>query len=175
MNKGNPFIHCGEIQENLTAFLDLELSSKERESVKEHLLICPACIGEFNELKKVGQWAQLVQAEPDLYFQKQVYRLIRSGMQPAEAEGHSAPWGWNLFYSPSFKKGALAFVFLLTVVSAYFVGYFSRPLSVADNFGIPRQDLEKINQEIDFYKDYEMIHQLDLLKKMDQKNEDQKL
>ncbi len=166
---------CQEIQERLTSYLDLELPLEERQAVKDHLRDCSACTQEVNEFKKVGQWVQLTRIEPDFYFQKQVLNAVRSKNRVEKARFWSN-LGQSFIYNPFFKRAAMAFVFLLAVSGAYYLGYQSRPLSIANRYDISQNDLEKINQEIDFYQDYEMIHQLELLKKMNpKKEEEQKL
>ena len=166
---------CEEIRERLTAYLDLELSVEERQGVKDHLAACSLCSEEVNGFKKVGQWVQLTQLEPDSYFQKQVLRGVRLRKEPVKVPFWS-PFRGSFFYPPVFRRAALAFVFLLAVSGAYTLGYHSRPLFVANSEIISQPDLEKINQEIEFYQNYEVIHQLDLLKKMNQQKEgEQKL
>ena len=166
---------CRELQERLTSYLDIELTFEERQAVKDHLSICSLCAEELNGLKKVGQWVQLTQVEPDTYFQKQVLKAVRLKKQ-VEKTGFWSQSGWAFIYAPVFKRAAMGFVFLLAVSGAYYLGYQARPLSPASSHDISQNDLEKINQEIDFYKDYEVIHQMELLQKMNQqKEEEQKL
>ncbi|MHB8482498.1 MAG: anti-sigma factor family protein [Nitrospiria bacterium] len=166
---------CREFQERLTSYLDIELTLEERQTVKDHLAVCSICAKELNGLKKVGQWVHLTQVEPDVYFQKQVLKAVRS-KRTIEKPGFWKKSGRSFFYAPVFKRAAMAFVFLLAVSSAYYLGYQSRPLSPENSRDISQNDLETINQEIDFYKDYEVIHQLELLQKMNQqKEEEQKL
>jgi anti-sigma factor RsiW len=163
---------CDGVQERLTSYLDLELSLEERQFIKDHLSICSLCTEELNELKKVGQWVRLIQPEPDPYFENQLLRVIKSSRKEREKRKF-----WNLapsiyFRLPVIRRTAMAFVFLFAVLTAYYLGYQSHPFWVAQSVGVSQRDLEKINQEIDFYKDFEMIHQLDVLKKMDQKKEE---
>lgn len=163
---------CDGVQERLTSYLDLELSSEERESVKDHLLTCLRCMEELNGLKKVGQWVHLIQLEPDPYFANQMLRVIKSSKKAGEKK---RLWGLApsiYFPLPAIRRTAMAFVFFFAVLTAYYLGVQSHPFWVARSVGVSQRDLEKINQEIDFYKDFEMIHQLDLLKKMDEKREE---
>lgn len=162
-------MNCHEAEDQLTSYLDLELTLGERESIKEHLLSCSRCQEALNELKKVGQWVHLVQSEPDVYFEKQSLRRVKSSGVAREEKNFWILAPWELFRVPSFRRAAITFVFLIAVVTAYYLGYQTRPFWVAQSVGVSERDLEKINQEIDFYQDFEMIHQLDLLKKMDNK------
>jgi hypothetical protein len=164
-------MNCHEAEDQLTSYLDLELSLGERESMKEHLLSCSRCREALNDLKKVGQWVHLVQTEPDLYFEKQSLRVIKSSVLHHEKKMSWRPTLGNFFRLPYLRPAATAFIFLFAVLTAYYLGYQSHPFWVAQSVGVSQRDLEKINQEIDFYRDYELIHQLDLLKKMDQERQ----
>ena len=160
---------CDGVQERLTSYLDLELSSEERESVKDHLLTCLFCMEELNGLKKVGQWVHLIQPEPDPYFEKQLLRLVKSSKKEVEKKDFRWRVFRDFFHFPAVRRAALASFFLFSIITSYYFGIQSHPYWIARSVGVSENDLDKINQEIDFYKDFEMIHQLDLLKKMDEK------
>ena len=165
-------VKCGEIRDRLTAYLDLELSFDERQILKDHLSACSLCTRELNDLKKVGQWVHLSQSEPDPYFERQMLRVVksaRSGSRKAKAGSFSLG---DLFRLPLIRKTALASIFAGSLATAYYLGVQSHPFWVAQSVGVSQGDLERINREIDFYKDFEVIHQLDLLKKMEKKKED---
>jgi hypothetical protein len=163
---------CDAVQERLTSYLDLELSLEKRQLVKKHLSVCSRCTEEVNELKKVGQWVHLIQPEQDPYFENQVLRVIKSSREEPKKGKFWNLTPWSYLRLPAIRRTAMAFIFLFVVLTAYYLGYQSHPFWVAQSVGVSQRDLEKINQEIDFYKDFEMIHQLDILKKMDQKKEE---
>jgi len=163
---------CKSIQENLTAYLDLELSKEERMKIKNHLSECTACLNELNELKKVGQWIHLVQTESDPYFENQILRKIKIKGERKSADRFGKFGIGNLFLFPTFRRTVLALVFFISVGISYYLGVISHPFWVAQGVGMSQRDLEKINQEIDFYQDYDLIDRLDILNKMNQKKEE---
>jgi anti-sigma factor RsiW len=158
---------CHSIRQDLTSFLDLELSSGRRGEVEGHLKGCKACTGELNELKKVGQWVKLIQPEPDLYFEDQLLKRVKTKKRSNRGKVSLFSGWFKAAPSPLIRRAAWTFLFLISVATAYYMGYESRSVWTARTVEISQRDLDKINQEIDFYKDYEMIHQLDLLKMMD--------
>ena len=120
--KENDGMKCDAVQEHLTSYLDLELSLEEKQSLKDHLSTCSLCTEELNELKKVGQWVHLIQPEQDPYFEKQMLRVIKSSRKESGKARFSLLSPFKLFPLPAIRRAAMAFIFILAVLTAYYLG-----------------------------------------------------
>jgi hypothetical protein len=85
--------HCQDIQPELSAYLDGELTPPQRAEIEAHLASCPRCQEELAELKTlVAGVAALPKLEPAPQFLAEVRRKIARGDKP-----ESKTWQDHLF------------------------------------------------------------------------------
>ena len=166
---------CGKILEQLTAYADGELSLEEARIIRGHLGECPLCEQELCDQKKLDGWVRQNRVDPDPYFQKEVLKLIQSSRRFArENFGFGERPGRGLF-RPAFQWAAAAAVFVVGLTVAYTAGYNAHTREASLAVGISQRDVENINEDIDFFKNYELVHKLDVIQNMDKTFEDDRL
>jgi anti-sigma factor RsiW len=75
---------CRECAENLTAYLDGELSAAESERVRSHLFACASCAGEMDELRETARFIRTHRG--DLEVRPEIWHSIRARISaPAKA------------------------------------------------------------------------------------------
>lgn len=159
---------CDLIMEQLTAFADGELSLEDAGIVRSHLSQCPLCEQEWRELEKIDHWVKKSRIAHDPYLQKKVLKSVRGMVRPAEKFDIKRP-----HLLPAWLQWSTVGTFFLAgFLAAYFAGYHAGSVEVAQSGGISRTDLEKINREIDFFRNYEIVHNLDVIENMDKNFED---
>lgn len=89
-------MNCKEVQDKLSAYLDNELEAKERALLDGHLVDCPACQEELQDLQMlVEQLSSLEEMIPPPEFRTELFAKLEEGLKKTEV---SAPM----------KKGLLA-------------------------------------------------------------------
>jgi predicted anti-sigma-YlaC factor YlaD len=74
---------CKECAEDLTAFLDGELSAEDSARVRAHVGICPSCAEDLRSLKESADFIESHKSEMEL--RPEVWNLIRSRISPADS------------------------------------------------------------------------------------------
>lgn len=75
---------CGQCSENLTAYLDGELSAVDSDRVRSHLSACKACAGELDELREAAHFIRTHRR--DLEVPPEIWDSIRARIAvPAKA------------------------------------------------------------------------------------------
>jgi anti-sigma factor RsiW len=101
---------CTRCAEDLTAFLDGELSPAESERVRYHLNTCPACAGELQSLRAAARFVRSHQRE--LEVNPETWRLVQSRItalpQPRPLLDFLAPYRWRLALATAAVVAAVA-------------------------------------------------------------------
>jgi len=134
-------VDCGRIQEKLTAYADGQLNPKERETVEEHLRVCPACRESALQAQRLSNLLVSVPALPvptDLTAQIQAAVRNRS----ARSKIHRMPaimvW-WREASVP--LRAAASFILVVTfalgtLMSLKITQATSRPLEPVVDYGL---------------------------------------
>lgn len=78
--------NCQDIQADLSAYVDGELSPSQRTDIETHVASCPGCRQKLAELKRlVAGVAELPKLQPAPRFLAEVRRKIAEGREPAES------------------------------------------------------------------------------------------
>ena len=78
--------NCQDIQADLSAYVDGELSPSQRADIEMHVASCPRCQANVAELKKLAAGvAALPKLQPAPRFLAEVRRKIAEGLEPAES------------------------------------------------------------------------------------------
>ena len=142
--------------EMISAFMDGELSHKDKQLVDRHLKDCAGCRKEYDALKSVDNLlCSINPIEPSSDFNRRFWKEVDT--QAAKKTPWSMfkdfSWGWH----PSLVSAAAA----LLIVAGSFVAYRSMTPG-RDSSGLgPTEQL--IAQNMTFYSDYEIIENLELL------------
>jgi hypothetical protein len=106
------------VEERLSAYLDGELSSQDREAVDRHLAICRHCQWNLETLRQTVQWTR---ALPTV-------TVPRTFMIPIQAKTIPEPrWRWGM----PLLQGATAMVAVLFFLAVAGNAYFTRPTQVS--------------------------------------------
>ena len=115
-------MECQAYRDNLTAYLDQELSSGERTLVEQHLRQCGGCSSEFDSLSRsywiVNQALEEIDVRPGMW--QAIEAVIRpeiSGESTASRGGVFAPW--LRMPKHAFAAGGIGLVLLLVSVFVY--------------------------------------------------------
>ena len=132
------------IGEQLSAYLDNELTAQEHKAVERHLATCEDCRWDLNTLRQTVQWTQALPTLP----LPRVF-TIPASVEPARARRQS----WRV----PVLQGATALVALLLVFA--FVGDFAltgvlpggapRPLAVMEQQAVEVMDTQPVAAEIE--------------------------
>jgi hypothetical protein len=103
-------MECRKIQETLDAYLEGMLSSREEESVRGHLTLCPGCRAALEDLKKTTQFLKSLEpVEPPFWLTQRIMTRVRE--EAAEKGGILG----KLFYPLRVKIPVQAFAAILLV------------------------------------------------------------
>jgi hypothetical protein len=109
-------VHCQGIQQNLSAYLDHQLSSDEIIQVEEHLRTCQKCRFSLEELKKIVARVQgLEDKEPPPWLEQRIMAQVR------EEAGRKRGILQKLFYPLHIKVPLQAVATLAIAVTAFFL------------------------------------------------------
>src|SRR2546425_5198196 len=115
-------MECQAYRDNLTAYLDQELSSGERTLVEQHLRQCAGCSSEFDSLSRsywIGNQAlEEIDVRPEMW--QTIEAAIRpqiSGEPTASRRGVFAEW--LRMPKPALAAGSIGLVLLLVSLFVY--------------------------------------------------------
>jgi Putative zinc-finger len=91
--------------DQLSDFLDGELSSEEQAALEAHLRDCPECIAILNDLKRIVARAQTLDARPP---QGDIWNAIAARIDAAPADAHVIPFASRSARRVTFTWGQLA-------------------------------------------------------------------
>lgn len=88
---------CVQCAENLTAYLDAELSTTESEEVRSHLQVCASCTNDLESLRKAAEYigSQIKELIP----KPEAWRLIQTRIsteQATRSQFHFFSLRWHL-------------------------------------------------------------------------------
>jgi anti-sigma factor RsiW len=101
---------CTRCAEDLTAFLDGELSDADSDQVESHLSACAACDAELRSLREAARFIQSHQRE--LEISPETWRLVRARItaapKPRSLFDFLAPYRWRLAVAAAAVVAAVA-------------------------------------------------------------------
>lgn len=133
--------NCQDIQPELSAYVDGELTPPQRAEIETHVASCPRCQRDLAELKALAAgMTALPKLQPAPRFLAEVRRKIAQGREPAE----SIPWRDHLF-RPFWLKVPLEAAALIVI--AMFVVRFVKPQTAGKVASFEMAKAEKPNGE----------------------------
>ncbi|HDZ62807.1 MAG TPA: hypothetical protein ENH40_06660, partial [Nitrospirae bacterium] len=107
-------MECKSIKEQISAYIDNELSADEREGVDEHLHGCTDCTLYLDDLKRTIAYSKgLEQVEPPAWLTQKVMTRIR--------EEQKKGFLWKLFHPVSIKVPVQVMATLVVAVTAFYI------------------------------------------------------
>ncbi|MGI6587461.1 MAG: DUF4349 domain-containing protein [Peptococcia bacterium] len=107
---------CKEVQENLSLYLDHELSAEERVLLRNHLVNCSICQGELAALQEtISQLSSLEEVNPPASFRRELYTKLEKSIAQETVRKKKGFWGGGLM--TSFKTWKHRTVFLPVAIS----------------------------------------------------------
>ncbi len=118
-------MECQACRDNLTAYLDDELSSGERQLVDQHLRRCAGCSSEFQSLSQ-SYW-MVNKALEQIDVRPEMWHAVESAIRPRSSSSSTASWR-DVFASwfPTPKHSLVASSIGLVLVVASFLLFESR-------------------------------------------------
>jgi hypothetical protein len=160
-------MRCTKVKKSLSAYLKGELPGDAGERIGKHLKGCPCCSGELSALEKLeATLDRLAQISPSPGFEARFLRRLEG----AEKGRMLHDWMSGLAWSFNMKMGLSTAL----LVSLMFGGYlFLGPFTGYDRAG--KEDLSvemaeiaaEISNDIDFYRSYDMLKELDVLMQLE--------
>jgi putative zinc finger protein len=149
------------VTEMISAFIDGELSHKDKQLVDQHLKDCAVCRKEYDTLKSVDNLlCNINPIEPSSGFNRRFWEEV--DVQAAKKKPWSIfkdfSWGWH----PSLVSAAA----VMLIVTGSFMAYRLMPPEL-DSFGLDPTD-QLIAQNMTLYSNYEIIKNLELLENWDE-------
>ncbi len=152
---------CGAVRENLTAWVDSELSPRRVERVREHVARCADCAAEAESLRaSIGLQRRVLTrltAVGDVDSAMLHARLRRA--VAAEAEPRPLRWSW--IFRPMVLAPAVALLAVLVLFTAA-----GGPTDVLAPLGVAPPPLA-VKRATGLFKDYTLIQHLDELEHFD--------
>lgn len=152
---------CRSVRENLTAWVDGELSPRSAMRVQRHLAACSVCAAEADEMRTAIEWQRrcLPQAVMVAEFDPQPLqaRLRRA----LAAEPEPRPMWWARLFQPVAVAGAV-----VAAAVALIVLMAGGPRAVLIPLGV-QSPPPAVARETDLFKDYQLIQRLDALENFD--------
>ena len=153
-------MRCRKTRKMLTAYLSEELGPEEMSRVREHLADCSSCTQELTYLKKFGEIThRLREIEPSTGFEARFWRRVEETKRSKPLREHLPHLGWTLRW----RWGLSTAAGLLLLIGFY---------TVWERFPMMNQkqtgagEISEIVKDIDFYQNYEILEELDLLIKI---------
>ena len=115
-------MECQACRDNLTAYLDQELSSGERTLVEQHLRQCAGCSSEFDSLSR-SHWI-VNQALEEIDVRPEMWQTIEAAIRPQiSVERTASPWGvfaaWLRMPKHALAAGTIGLVLLFVSLFVY--------------------------------------------------------
>lgn len=153
---------CTTIQENLTAWIDGELSAEWGERVRDHVATCAACALEADSLRasialQASGLKRLTATDVDAAMLHA--RLRRAVAAEVEVEPRRSVWNW--IFRPVVLAPALAVLAVLVLLTAA-----GGPTDVLVPLGVAPPPAA-VKRAPDLFKDYTLIQHLDELQHFD--------
>lgn len=152
---------CQAVQENLTAWIDGELSPRRRAGVRRHLEGCAACAAEVRSLQSTIEVHRRTLAQAVVVDGLDPYPLWVRLQRARAAESDERTRNWNWVLRPVAVGGAA--LAMLTVVLVAAAG---GPEAVLVPLGVQAPP-PAVKRKPDLFKDYRIIQQLDFLEHFD--------
>jgi anti-sigma factor RsiW len=157
---------CRTVRENLTAWIDGELSRRWTDKVSRHLDACAACAAEAQSLREAVGMQRHALAQvivPHDFDPARVRAELRRALlaQPAERALSSGWLPWSGVFRPVALAGALVTV-AVTLVFLFAGG----PRAILIPLGVESPPAV-VNREPGLFKDYQLIEHLDALENFD--------
>jgi Putative zinc-finger len=157
---------CHEIGEDLTAWIEDQLPTRRRERVRAHLSACAPCAAEADSLRTAIAWQQRALRAVSVLDNIDAAAMkagLRRGLA-AEAAEVAAAWTvrdvWASMWGRLALAGVTVSLVVLVVLLAIGPGMVLMPLGLES----PPQ---AVAQHTEFFKDYPLIEQLDVLEHFD--------
>lgn len=148
------------VTEMISAFMDGELSHKDKLFVDQHLKDCAVCRKEIDALRSLDNLlCDIKPIEPSMDFSRRFWKEVdvRTAKKAPWSIFKDFSWGWR----PSLVSAAAA----LLIVSGSFMAYRSTTPAL-EPFGLGPSGLDPtgqlIAQNMTLYSDYEIINNLEL-------------
>ncbi|HEY3128010.1 MAG TPA: zf-HC2 domain-containing protein [Acidobacteriota bacterium] len=115
-------MECQAYRDNLTAYLDHELSSGERTLVEQHLSQCAGCASEFDSLSR--SYRIVNQALEEIDVRPEMWQTIEAAIRPQISPEPTAPRrgvfaAWLRIPKHALAAGSIALVLLFVSVFVY--------------------------------------------------------
>ena len=152
-------MRCTRTQNNLNAYLAGELNRKQMEQVREHLMTCSLCAQELSTLEKLNKNIdQLEKIKPSPEFEAQFWRRVKETKQ----QESTSLWRPGLSWTPRLKwslSTAFAVLFMFGIYITW-EGF----QNLKNQRGVdPSIEIVEIEKDIDFYQQYDIIKEMDIL------------
>jgi anti-sigma factor RsiW len=155
-------VRCTRIQKNLSAYLAGELSERKRELVGKHLLTCNSCARELTALEKLNtRLDRLEDIVPSTGFEERFWRRVKEAKVPERG-----PWLTGIDWSFNLKLGLSTALLVSVVIGGYLFREISQDLNSRGEPDVSI-DIAEIAKDMDFYRSYEIIREMDVLLKLE--------
>ncbi len=153
---------CRTIQENLTAWIDGELSARWNDRVGQHVQACSACAAETESLRAAIEWqrrtlvnAIVVEGLDPAVLQRRFERALRADDEATVERG----WSW-LWRPVAFASAAVA------VAAGVLLFVAGGPQAILMPLGLEAPPAA-VGLAPDLFRDYPLIQRLDFLEHFD--------
>lgn len=159
-------MNCRRIKKMFSAYLDGDLSTKERQTVENHLSSCAQCQREWRLYKKswerLGQWENI---EPHPYFISRFWTKIATKTPRHRRGREKILTGGQML----FRRRRLVYVFatacLFFIISTVSVPIYLKHKSTVLLAGLS-EDAWAMVENYELLRDYEIVENIDFLEEL---------
>ncbi len=156
---------CRDVNNNLSAYLTGELKPQLNKKVEEHLKVCESCSTELSEIERLYKRLDgLETVEPSPDFARAFWNKVRE-VEGAEKEGWFDRLGWIIRWEVALSTALI----LIILIAGYNFWEISK-VTKTETASNASPDIVKITKDIDFYRNYEIIKEMDTLIKLEEKD-----